>query len=213
MGRMPQSVNREVGLYAQQLPLSIPAGLPSQLMERRPDIVAAEQSLRAQFERIGIAQASMFPALSLTGVLGFASPQLSSLLSGGTVVNGFAGLTGPLFQFGQNRNRVEVEKRRTDQVRLQYEQTLIRAFSEVNTALNDNSNLQEEYARRKQQAVAAEKAYGLSKARYEYGYTSFLEVLVQENSLFDAELQASFLYQQRLSALVRLYKSLGGGWQ
>ncbi|MEY3163755.1 MAG: hypothetical protein RI887_579 [Actinomycetota bacterium] len=213
MGRMPQSVNRGVGLYAQQLPLSIPAGLPSQLMERRPDIIAAEQSLRAQFERIGIAQASMFPALSLTGVLGFASPQLSSLLSGGTVVNGFAGLTGPLFQFGQNRNRVEVEKRRTDQVRLQYEQTLIRAFAEVNTALNDNSNLQEEYARRKQQAVAAEKAYGLSKARYEYGYTSFLEVLVQENSLFDAELQASFLYQQRLSALVRLYKSLGGGWQ
>ena len=213
MGRMPQSVNRGVGLYAQQLPLSIPAGLPSQLMERRPDIIAAEQSLRAQFERIGIAQASMFPALSLTGVLGFASPQLSSLLSGGTVVNGFSGLTGPLFQFGQNRNRVEVEKRRTDQVRLQYEQTLIRAFAEVNTALNDNSNLQEEYARRKQQAVAAEKAYGLSKARYEYGYTSFLEVLVQENSLFDAELQASFLYQQRLSALVRLYKSLGGGWQ
>lgn len=213
MGRMPQSVNREVGLYAQQLPLSIPAGLPSQLMERRPDIIAAEQSLRAQFERIGIAQASMFPALSLTGVLGFASPQLSSLLSGGSVINGFAGLTGPLFQFGQNRNRVEVEKRRTDQVRLQYEQTLIRAFAEVNTALNDNSNLQEEYARRKQQAVAAEKAYGLSKARYEYGYTSFLEVLVQENSLFDAELQASFLYQQRLSALVRLYKSLGGGWQ
>lgn len=213
MGRMPQSVNRGVGLYAQQLPLSIPAGLPSQLMERRPDIIAAEHSLRAQFERIGIAQASMFPALSLTGVLGFASPQLSSLLSGGTVVNGFAGLTGPLFQFGQNRNRVEVEKRRTDQVRLQYEQTLIRAFAEVNTALNDNSNLQEEYARRKQQAVAAEKAYGLSKARYEYGYTSFLEVLVQENSLFDAELQASFLYQQRLSALVRLYKSLGGGWQ
>ena len=98
-------------------------------------------------------------------------------------------------------------------MRLQYEQTLIRAFAEVNTALNDNSNLQEEYARRKQQAVAAEKAYGLSKARYEYGYTSFLEVLVQENSLFDAELQASFLYQQRLSALVRLYKSLGGGWQ
>jgi multidrug efflux system outer membrane protein len=90
MARMPQAVTRGQLLFAQSLTPEIPAGLPSQLLERRPDIVAAEQSLKAQFQRIGIAKAAMFPTLSLTGILGFASPQLSSMLNSGFVANGFA---------------------------------------------------------------------------------------------------------------------------
>ena len=213
MARMPQAVTRGQLLFAQSLTPEIPAGLPSQLLERRPDIVAAEQSLKAQFQRIGIAKAAMFPTLSLTGILGFASPQLSSMLNGGFVANGFAGVTGPVFQFNQNKNRVLVEQKRTEQAQLQYEQTVIRAFADVNSALVQTSTYAEEFARKKEQADAAIKAYGLSKARYEYGYTSYLEVLIQENSLFDAELQVSALYQQRLNAMVNLYRSLGGGWE
>ena len=213
MARMPQAVTRGQLLFAQSLTPEIPAGLPSQLLERRPDIVAAEQNLKAQFQRIGIAKAAMFPTLSLTGILGFASPQLSSMLNGGFVANGFAGVTGPIFQFNQNKNRVLVEQKRTEQAQLQYEQTVIRAFADVNNALVQSSSYAEEFARRKEQADAAIKAYGLSKARYEYGYTSYLEVLIQENSLFDAELQVSALYQQRLNAMVNLYRSLGGGWE
>ena len=90
---------------------------------------------------------------------------------------------------------------------------LRKAFAEVNNALVQNSTYAEEFARRKEQTDAATKAYGLSKARYDYGYTSYLEVLIQENSLFDAELQVSALYQQRLNAMVNLYRSLGGGWE
>jgi multidrug efflux system outer membrane protein len=213
MARMPQSITRGQLLFAQTLTPAIPVGLPSQLLERRPDIVAAEQSLKAQFQRIGIAKAAMFPTLSLTGVLGFASPQLSSMLNGGFVANGFAGVTGPIFQFNQNKNRVLVEQKRTEQAQLQYEQTVIKAFADVNNALVQNSTYAEEFARRKEQVDAATKAYGLSKARYEYGYTSYLEVLIQENNLFDAELQVSVLYQQRLNAMVALYRSLGGGWE
>lgn len=213
MARMPQSVTRGQTLFAQSILPGIPVGLPSQLLERRPDIIAAEQSLKAQFQRIGIAKASMFPTLSLTGVLGFASPQLSSLLSTGFVANGFAGIAGPIFQFSQNKNRVLVEQKRTEQAQLQYEQTVIKAFADVNNALMQNSTFAEEFARKKEQADAATKAFTLSKARYDYGYTSYLEVLIQENSLFDAELQVSALYQQRLNAMVSLYKSLGGGWE
>lgn len=213
MARMPQTITRGQSLFSQTIQPAIPVGLPSQLLERRPDIIAAEQSLKAQFQRIGIAKASMFPTLSLTGVLGFASPQLSSLLSTGFVANGFAGITGPIFQFNQNKNRVLVEQKRTEQAQLQYEQTVIRAFADVNNALVQNSTFAEEFARKKEQADAATKAFGLSKARYDYGYTSYLEVLIQENSLFDAELQVSALYQQRLNAMVNLYKSLGGGWE
>lgn len=213
MARMPQSITRGQQLFSQTLTLVIPVGLPSQLLERRPDIVAAEQSLKAQFQRIGIAKTAMFPTLSLTGILGFASPQLSSLMNGGFVANGFAGVTGPIFQFNQNKNRVLVEQKRTEQAQLQYEQTVIKAFADVNNALVQSSTFAEEFARKKEQADAASKAYGLSKARYEYGYTSYLEVLIQENSLFDAELEVSALYQQRLNAMVALYRSLGGGWE
>jgi multidrug efflux system outer membrane protein len=135
------------------------------------------------------------------------------MLNGGFVANGFAGVTGPIFQFNQNKNRVLVEQKRTEQAQLQYEQAVIRAFADVNNALVQTSTYAEEFARKKEQADAANKAYGLSKARYDYGYTSYLEVLIQENSLFDAELEVSALYQQRLIAMVSLYRSLGGGWE
>jgi len=213
MGKTPGVVSRGASLFNQVLPPSIPAGLPSQLLLRRPDIRASEKALNAQYEKIGVAEASRYPSFSLTGLLGFASPQLGSLVSNGFVANGFAGLVGPIFQFGQNLKRVQVEKIRTQQAQLQYEQTILASFADVNNALIANKTFGEEYANRKIQADAGRKALELSNARYNFGYTSYLEVLTQENSLFDAELQESVLMQQKLNALVSLYRALGGGWQ
>jgi len=212
MSRNPGPIARGQNIFDQILPPDIPAGLPSQLLQRRPDIRASEKSLQAQFERIGIAQASMYPSFSLTGLLGFASPQLNTLISDGFVANGFGNITGPIFQFNQNKKRVEVEKVRTTQTQLQYEQTVINAFADVSNALISSKTYAEEYDKRRIQADAGRKALELSNARYNYGYTSYLEVLTQENSLFDAELQESLLLQQRLNAIVSLYKALGGGW-
>ncbi len=212
MSRNPGPIARGQNIFDQLLPPDIPVGLPSQLLQRRPDIKASENALQSQFERIGIAQASMYPSFSLTGLLGFASPQLNTMISNGFVANGFAGIVGPIFQFNQNKKRVEVEKVRTTQAQLQYEQTVINAFADVSNALTASKTYAEEYDKRKIQADAGRKALELSNARYNYGYTSYLEVLIQENSLFDAELQESLLLQQRLNAIVSLYKALGGGW-
>ncbi|MEI7757788.1 MAG: efflux transporter outer membrane subunit [Bacteroidota bacterium] len=198
--------------FNQILPPAIPVGLPSQLLERRPDIRSSQKLLESQFEKIGVAIASRYPSFSLTGLLGFASPQLSSLVSNGFVANGFGGLVGPIFQFGQNKRRVDVERIRTQQSQLVYEQTILASFTDVNNALIATKTFEEEYAKRKIQVDAGTKALELSQARYDYGYTSYLEVLIQENNLFDAELQESVLMQQKLNSIVSLYRALGGGW-
>jgi multidrug efflux system outer membrane protein len=213
MGMSPGHILRGDSLYTQVLPPSIPTGLPSQLLERRPDVRSAEQALRAQFEQIGVATANLYPSLNLTGILGFASPQLSTLLTGsGFIANGFASLTGPIFQFNKNRMVIESVKQRTQQVALQYEQTVLVAMGQVDNALAANRTFEAQYVSLFQSLDASRRALDLSQARYDYGYTSYLEVLTQENILYDTELETSMAFAQRLSALVDLYRALGGGW-
>jgi multidrug efflux system outer membrane protein len=213
MGQGPGRVSRGYSNFDQTLSPDIPVGLPSQLLERRPDIIAAEKNLEAQFEQIGVAQANRFPTISLTGILGFASPQLSSFIDAkGFVANGFGNITGPIFQFNQRKNLVEVEKRRTEQASYQYQQTVLAAFGDVDNALAFYKTFSEEYEQRRFQMDVADRALKLSKARYDFGYTSYVEVILMENNLFDAQLQASQALQGKLNALVLLYKSLGGGW-
>lgn len=213
MGMGPGPINRGQSLYQQAVSPDIPAGLPSQLLERRPDIRAAEKRLEAQFNYIGVAKANLFPSLSLTGLLGFASPQLNTLLgSGGFVANGFAGIVGPIFQFGQNKRRIRVEEYRTKQLAAQYEQTVLTAFSEVDNALAQYRTYDEEHRIRVEQVRAARKALELTQAKYDFGYSSYYEVLIQQNYLFDAELAESITLQQKINSIVYLYKSLGGGW-
>jgi multidrug efflux system outer membrane protein len=212
-GLGPGPVVRGANNYDQQLSPDIPVGLPSQLLERRPDIVASEFALQAQFARIGVAQANRFPTISLTGVLGFASPQLSTLLTNkGFVANGFGSLVGPLFNWGQNKKLVEVEKRRTEQLYYQYQQTTLNAFADVDNSLTAYRNLNEEDSARKIQVGAATKALMLSQARYDNGYTSYLEVIIMQTNLFDAQLLESTTMQLKLNSIVSLYKALGGGW-
>lgn len=210
---LTDSIQRGLALTSQQLVPTIPVGLPSQLLQRRPDVAAAEATFQAALARQGIAKASLYPSITLTGLLGFASPQLTTLVSGdGFAVTGLASLTGPIFANGQNKRRVVIQTQKVKEVAYQYEQVVLNAFREVNVAINQYHTAGAEYQLRLQQAIAARKALVLSKARYEYGYTSYLEVLIQETNLLDAELQASATLQLQLNAVVNLYRALGGGW-
>ena len=197
----------------QLLPLDIPTGLPSELLERRPDIVQAEQLLVAQTERIGVAVAMRFPSLSLTGFFGVASPDISKLFVSSAVLGSVTGqLAGPLFQFGQNKRRVEAERARAKQYAYNYEQTILEAFAEVENSLAEIRTYTNEYDARMQQVNATTKSLMLSKALYDNGYTSFLQVMDAERELYYSEFEKSLALQNQLTSTVRLYKALGGGW-
>jgi outer membrane protein, multidrug efflux system len=214
MGMPPGQLERGIELYAQKQGPQIPEGLPSQLLTRRPDIRQAEKSLEAQFNRIGVAKANLYPSISLTAALGFASPSLTSLISGsGLVANGFGNLVGPIFEFQKNKRRIRVEEYRTKEISHTWEQTVLEAFADVDNSLAEYRTYTQELEIRKAQTIASRKALELTRARYDFGYSSYYEVLIQENYLFDAELAESLTTQRKLVSLVNLYKALGGGWQ
>ena len=199
-------------IYSIETP-DIPAGMPSELLERRPDVRVAEQQLAAQTARIGVAEAIRFPSLSLTGTLGLASPELSGFFSGDNKTWGLgAGLIAPVFNAGRNKRRVEIEVARTEQALLSYQQTVLQALREVEDSLISVSTYESEVIARENQEKAATSAAMLSRARYDGGVTSYLEVLESERSLFRAELLASSTRREQLVSYVTLYKALGGGW-
>lgn len=194
-------------------PDSIPFGLPSQLLTRRPDLLEAEQMFRAQNARIGVAQALRFPTLSLTAMFGMASPNLSAFNAADALMGTVgAGLFGPIFNFGKNKRRVDIERERTTQMKLNYEKAVISAFRETEDALVTVSTLEQELVFVENQLKSSTNATMLSRARYDGGVTSYLEVLEAERTLFQIELYHSDLLQRRLTSYTNLYKTLGGGW-
>ena len=213
LGKAPQTLDNVSELDKLTAPENIPVGLPSQLLERRPDILEAEQQLKAQNARIGVAQALRFPSISLTGLFGLASADLESFNTGDAVMGSVgAGILGPIFQFGKNKRRVEAEKERTLQMRLNYEKTVLAAFRETEDALVTIQTLLEEKQLVQKQLSASDNAAKLSKQRYDGGITSYLEVLEAERTLFEIELYYSELQKRVFSAYSNLYKTLGGGW-
>ena len=213
LGRNPGPVARGASIEDQIMPPEVPAGLPSELLERRPDVRAAEQSLAAQTARIGVAEALRFPSLSLTATAGYASTELTQLTDSNLAIwNIGANVFAPLFNAGQNKRRVEIEIARTEQLLNAYELTVLQAFREVEDALVSVRTLRDESAARNLQVRAARSAAFLSQARYFGGVTSYLEVLDTERSLFRTELAASAVRRAQLVAVVDLYKALGGGW-
>lgn len=211
LGRNPGPVIRGLRLGEQVMPPDIPPGLPSELLQRRPDILQAEQMVASQNAMIGVAQAMRFPSFSITGLFGVASPELTtSAISAAWSVSGT--ILGPIFNFGKNKRRVEIERKRTEQAYYMYDQTVLQAFRETEDALIGISTLRDQLIAVERQRIAAENAYKLSKARYDEGITSYLEVLDSERTLFDASLNASSVLQGRLNSYVYLYKALGGGW-
>lgn len=211
VGTLPGEIKTGIALDKQRTPPEIPTGLPSSLLERRPDIQQSKYLLEAQNARVGVAQALRFPAISLTGVVGLASNDLSTLTDEAAWSVG-GSLVGPLFHFNQNRERVEIEKARTRQTQYRYEQTVLTAFREVEDALVEIETYREQLAAVTRKQKAAQNANALSKERYDKGVASYLEVLESERTLFSVELELSETTQAYLSAYVKLYKALGGGW-
>ena len=213
LGRSPADITSTQELKKLQLPPDIPPGLPSTLLLRRPDIVAQEHRLRAQLARVGVAQALRLPSINITGLLGLASSELNTLInSDAQTWNLGAGLTGPIFQFGKNLRRVDVEKARAEEALRQYEKTILQAFREVDDALVDIYTLKQELKARQEHFQAAKNAERLAMQRYNKGVTSYLEVIETQRSAFEAELALSQTRQQLFAAYVNLYKALGGGW-
>jgi multidrug efflux system outer membrane protein len=213
MGRNPDMIVRGEILPDQKLEPYIPPGMPSDLLLRRPDILQSEQLLAAQNARIGVAVSKRFPSISLTGLFGAASNDLSNLISNDAIVWSIGSdLFSPIYNFGKNKRRVEAERQRTEQVLLQYEINVLQAFREVEDALVAIDTYKREMNARVRQAASAKNAAMLSRNRYDGGVTSYLEVLDSDRSLFNAELSASEVYRQNLTSYIALYKALGGGW-
>jgi multidrug efflux system outer membrane protein len=212
LGRMPAAVPTGAKLQDQTLPPEIPAGIPSAVLARRPDIVQAIYALKAQSAQIGVAEALRLPAINLTGLLGVATSEVSNIQSDGGVWSVGGSLLGPIYDFGKNRSRVDIERALTKQSRYAYEKTVLTAFSEVDDALSDIDSLKRQTAAIERRLKAASNANFLSKERYDRGVTSYLEVLDSERALFEVELGNSERRRQLFNAYVQLYKALGGGW-
>lgn len=211
MGRNPQPVVRDTPMPP--LPPPVPAGLPSQLMERRPDVREAEQLLISANANIGAAKAEFFPTLSLTGIFGYASTDLSDFVSKGNFWSIGAGLFGPLFHGGAIKRQYEAAKAQWEQAKVQYEGTVTNAFGEVSTSLVDRAKLEETVAQRTRSVGAYQEAVRLSNVRYLSGFASYFEVLEAQQQLFPAENSLARTKRDQFLAVVSLYRALGGGWQ
>lgn len=213
LGRPPGIIARGSPLLAQPMPPAVPAGLPVQLLERRPDVRQAEMALTAQHLRVDIARALRYPRLAITGFAGFQSRELSSILGNGNFAwNLASNLTAPLFTFGRNTRRIDVEKAREKQLIASYRAVILRALREVSDALIAVSKFAEELDHVQRRLALSRRAYDLSQLRYQSGITTYLEVLDTQRELLLSELQASTTRRNRLVAVVQLYRALGGGW-
>jgi multidrug efflux system outer membrane protein len=212
VGRVPGPVTRGADLDVQPVPPQVPAGLPSGLLTRRPDLRAAEQALRAATADVGVARASFFPTLSLTGALGGASSELSDLVGSHPAWTIGPGLVGPLFQGGRIRSQYRVSLAQLDQARLLYEQDVNRALGEVSTSLVALQKLEEAEAQRRRAVSANENAVRLSRLRYASGLSAYFEVLDALQQLFLTENSLAQTRRDRLLSLAQFYEALGGGW-
>jgi len=212
-GQMPGAIPRGKTNTELQVANTIPVSIPSVLLRNRPDVNQAEMTYRAANERIGVAQAMRFPSFNIAAFAGFANNHVSDLFNSSSYLqNASASLAGPVFNFGKNKRRVEIYRQIAEESKLNYQKTCIIAVAEVEQSLQNVKKYKEEWIARNKQVLAAKKNLELSEARYYNGYTSYLEVLEVQRSLFEAELSLSSLTQYQLSSTMQLYKALGGGW-
>jgi len=213
LGRKPAQIARGLALTEQPMPPAVPAGLPSDLLQRRPDLLQAEQEVVAATAAIGIAQANRFPQLALTGSLGVASSQLGSQSLGPLFIQNIAGaLSGPLLNATALGYQVGVNEMKAQQAALQYEKAIVTALKEVEDALIAVQKTREQREAQEQQVSALRSALHFAEQRYQGGRASYLDVLTSQRSLFDSELALARTRQTQLVSMVQLYKALGGGW-
>jgi multidrug efflux system outer membrane protein len=214
LGRNPGDIPRGLKLVEQPHTPEVPAGLPSSLLERRPDIREAEQNLIAANAQIGVARSAYFPQISLTGSAGFETPALSRLFTGPAGLWTFgASLTQPIFEGGRIKNNVRFTEAQRQQFLLTYQQTIQGAFRDVSNSLVAYRKDREFRIQQEQLLKSAQDAARLSEVRFKAGTTDYLEVLTNETNSFTAELGLAQAQGNELIALVQLYQSLGGGWQ
>lgn len=214
LGKNPQSIARGKKLTEQPHPVEVPAGLPSSLLERRPDIRQAEQQLIAANAQIGVAKAAYFPQISLTASGGYQSSALTGLFSGPAGLWSVGGsAVQPIFEGGRIRNRVKFAEAQTQEATLFYQRTVQQAFRDVSDALIAYRKSQEFRVQQEQLTQAADGAKDLSNMRYKGGATSYLEVLDSDTRYFSAQLALAQAQLRELESLVQIYRALGGGWQ
>ncbi len=214
VGKNPDTVVRGQALTEQRRPPAVPAGLPSSLLERRPDIREAEQQLIAANAQIGVAKAAYFPQISLSGTAGFQSAALTNLFSGPAGTWNFgASLAQPIFTAGRLRSNVRFAEAQQQATLLFYQQTIQGAFRNVSDALIAYRKSREFRSQEELLFQSAQDAARLSHMRYNGGVTGYLEVLTNETNAFSAELGLVQAQLNELLALVQVYQALGGGWQ
>jgi multidrug efflux system outer membrane protein len=212
IGRDPGPILRGKSVYELALP-QVPAGVPSALLERRPDLAQAEQQLVAANAQIGAAKALYFPTISLTGAFGNASADLSKLFSGPTRVWSYAGtLAGPIFSFGAVSGQVAQAEAAQQAALLNYQLSVRNAFADVDNALVANQKLLEQLDAQIKLVAALQQYNELARMQYDGGYTSYSTVLQAEQALFPAELNLASIRAQVFASSVNIYKAMGGGW-
>ena len=213
LGRIPAPILRGKPMYEQPVAPSVPAGLPSTLLERRPDLRQAEQQLVSANARIGIAKAEFFPKLSLTALLGTASPEVSALTGGTATIWAVAGMfSGPIFNAGRTLGNYRASIAQWEQVRLQYEQAVLTALREVSDALTALGKLNQAETGQDMAVKALAEAVEHATNRYRQGLANYFEVLEAQQQLYPAQNTLAQIRRNRLLAYVQLYKALGGGW-
>lgn len=214
LGENPGEVARTRNFDELTVPPEVPVGLPSSLLERRPDIQAAEQNLVAQNAQIGVAKAAYFPQLSLSGFLGGQSPQLSNLFTGPNSAWSFVPqLTQPLFTAGRLGSNVRLAKAQRDSAVVQYQKTIQTAFTEVSNSLIAHQRVRESRVEQEALVGALSDRKRLAYVRYRGGVDTQLNALDADRDLFSAELTLQQIKLNELLSVVQLYKALGGGWQ
>lgn len=214
IGDNPHAIPRGLPLTDQPAPPTIPAGLPSRLLERRPDIRGAEEQLAAATANIGVARAMFFPSLPLTGGAGIQSTHLGSLFTApGAAWNFSAPLGQPIFEAGRLRANLRLSEAQQQEMLTTYRQTIQTAFRQVSDALIAYQKFREFRAHQERLTAAAEDAARLSDMRYRAGATSYLEVLTSQTNWFSAQLNLSRALLNERMSLVQVYTALGGGWE
>ncbi len=212
IGQLPQSIEDKASIEEVKANPDIPVGLPAELLARRPDVLMAEQELVGQNAFIGVAQADRLPAISLTGLFGAASSELSSFFTGGAAWSIGAGLVSPLFHWRQKSNRVKIERSRYEAAIHNYDNAVLNALREVEDALVAIETLKDEQDAYQRRTDAAINAMKLSGQRYDRGVANYIEYLESQRQAFESQLELTAVKQQILSSYILLYKALGGGW-
>lgn len=214
LGHNPGPIARGLPIAEQPHPEQVPVDLPSQLLERRPDVHQAEEKLIAANARIGVARAQYFPQISLTSLGGAASNQLNSIFTGPASYWYAAGsISEPIFDGGRIRSNYRLSQAQQQEMLLTYRKTILNAFKDVSSALVSYTETRNRREAQTEQVKSAADAVRLARLRYAGGNTSYLEVLTTDTDLYAAQLQLIDAQQQEAASLVQLYAALGGGWK